>query len=270
MNPVFLQIGNFSLRWYSLFILIAVVISTFFIIKEGKRFNLTKDFIINLLFWTILVGIIGARIYYVAFSWDYYSNNPDDIFKIWEGGLAIHGGIIFGVATIIIYCKRYKVNSVRLLDIVIPYMLFSQALGRWGNFFNQEAHGPVTSLETLKNLHIPEFIINGMYINGNYYMPTFLYESIWCIFGFILLIIIRRHKYIRLGQQFGIYLLWYSTFRFFIEMYRQDSLMFNGFKVAQLVSIVLFIIGLAIVLIQSRKPRLEELYNEESTEELRF
>ncbi len=271
MSPYFIQLGNFNIRWYSVLILISIIISTLFIVKEGKKFDLTKDFIINLLFWTIIFGVIGARLYFVAFSWSYYSKNLMEIFKIWEGGLAIHGGLIFGAITVIIYCKKYKITPWRLLDICAPFLLLSQAFGRWGNFFNQEAYGPVTTLETLKSLHIPNIIINGMFINGNYYMPTFLFESLWCILGFIVILIIRKFKYLKIGQQFGVYLMWYSAFRFFIEYYRQDSLLFYGFRVAQLISIVLFIVGLVIVSVQSRKPRLEELYNDEQNiEVLRF
>lgn len=271
MNPYLIKLGNFSIRWYSVFILIAVVISTVFIVKEAKKFNLTKDFIINLLFWTIIFGIIGARLYFVAFSWEYYSNNLIEIFRVWEGGLAIHGAIIFGIITIIVYCKKYKITPWRILDICAPFLLLSQALGRWGNFINQEAYGPVTTIETLEKLFIPKFIINGMFINGNYYMPTFLFESLWCVLGFIVIMIIRRYKYLKIGQQIGVYFMWYSAFRFFIEYYRQDSLMFYGFRVAQLVSIILFVIGLAAVSIQGKKPKLEELYNDEkSTEVLRF
>ncbi len=271
MNPNIIQLGNFSITWYSTLILIGVIITTIFITREAARFDISKDFMINLTFWTVLMGIIGSRLYYVAFSWSYYSNHIIEIFKVWEGGLAIHGAVIFGAITIISYCKKYKVNAYRMLDIVFPFVMLSQALGRWGNFFNQEAYGPITTFEHLQKLHIPEFIINGMHINGNYYTPTFLYESLWCLLGFILLMIIRRLKYIKIGQVTGTYFIWYSVFRFIIEGYRQDSLMFYGFRIAQLVSVVLFILGIIIVSVQSRKPRLEELYNDqENVEVLRF
>lgn len=271
MNPYIFELGEIKIKWYSVLILFGIIISTIFIIKEAKRFNITKDFIINLLFWTIILGIIGARIYFVTFSWDYFKDDIPSIFKIWEGGLAIHGAIIFGFLTLVFYCKKYKVRYSRILDIVVPFLLLSQAIGRWGNFFNQEAYGPITTLTHLQSLHIPEFIINGMYINGNYYTPTFLYESIWCLLGFIVLLVIRHYRYTKIGQTFGYYLIWYSAFRFVIERYRQDSLMFDGFRVAQLVSIILFITGLVIVLIQSRKPKLEELYNnDKEIEVLRF
>lgn len=271
MNSYFLQIGNFGIRWYSVFILVSIVISTIFIIKEGKKFNLTKDFLINLIFWTIIFGIIGSRLYFVAFSWEYYAGNLMEIFKVWEGGLAIHGALIFGSITVIIYCKKYKISPWRILDITAPFLLLSQALGRWGNFFNQEAYGPVTTIETLEKLLVPKFIINGMFINGNYYIPTFLFESLWCMLGFIMIMIIRRFKYLKVGQQIGTYFMWYSAFRFFIEYYRQDSLVFYGFRVAQIISIALFIVGLVVVSVQSKKPKLEELYNDEKNiEELRF
>lgn len=271
MSPYLIELGNFRIKWYSIFILIGIIISAIFIIKEGKKFNITKDFLINLIFWTIFFGIIGARLYFVAFSWDYYSNNLSEIYKVWEGGLAIHGGLIFGIATIIIYCKKYKISPWRILDIVAPCLLLSQAIGRWGNFFNQEAYGPVTTLESLQNLYIPKFVINGMFINGEYHLPTFFFESIWCLLGFIVIMIIRRYKYLKIGQQIGTYFIWYSAFRFFIEYYRQDSLKFYGFRVAQIVSIALFLIGVVVVSVQSKKPKLEELYNDDKNiEVLRF
>lgn len=271
INPYIFELGEFKIKWYSVLILISIIISAVFIVRESKKFNITKDFIINLLFWTVVIGIIGARIYFVAFSWDYFSENIIDIFKIWEGGLAIHGAIILGFITIVLYCKKYKIKFALMLDIIVPFLLLSQAIGRWGNFFNQEAYGPMTTYTHLQSLHIPEFIINGMFINGNYYIPTFLFESLWCLIGCIVLLIVRHYKYTKTGQTFGSYLMWYSAFRFFIESYRQDSLMFMGFRIAQVVSVVLFTVGLVIVLIQSRKPKLEELYNDnEKIEVLRF
>ena len=157
-----------------------------------------------------------------------------------------------------------------MLDFIVPSLLLAQAVGRWGNFFNQEAHGAVTSLQHLQNLHIPQFIIDGMNIGGVYYEPTFFYESLWCIIGFILILIIRRIKITKVGQVTALYLMWYGLGRFFIESMRTDSLMLGGFKMAQIVSIIMIVIGVLIVMITSRKGRYEDLYNQDVEETVRF
>ncbi|MEG2457560.1 MAG: prolipoprotein diacylglyceryl transferase [Bacilli bacterium] len=262
MSDSLITIGNFSIKWYSVLIVFSVIISIIFIVKEAKKFKIDKDFLINLLFWTILFGIIGARVYYCIFNFEYFSNNIIDVFKIWEGGLAIHGALIAGAATILIYCKKYKVPSLLIFDIMVPFLLLSQAIGRWGNFFNQEAYGSLTTIDTLHKLFIPDFIIYGMNINGAYYLPMFYFESLWCLLGVIVLLVIRKLKYTKIGVQFGVYLMWYSFGRFFIEYFRTDSLMFGYFKVAQIISLILFILGLIILLIQYRKPKLDNLYRE--------
>ncbi len=245
MNPEIFHIGIFSVRWYSVLILIGIIIAYFLAVKEAKKFNISQDFIFDLAFWVIIIGILGARLYYVAFNLKSYLPHPLSIFAVWEGGLAIHGGIIFGLITLVIYCKTHKVSILRMMDIAVPSLIIAQAIGRWGNFFNSEAHGFATTLENLQNLHIPNFIINGMKINGIYYHPTFLYESIWCILGFIVLILVRRfYRYLKTGQLSCIYLMWYGVGRYFVESLRTDSLMFYNFRVAQLVSLSTFIIGL--------------------------
>ena len=233
------------------------------LIKEGKKFNISSDFLFNMAFWTIVFGIIGARLYYVIFNWSDYSYDLMSIFKIWNGGLAIHGGLIAGFITMYIYTKRYKFNVLRITDLAVVPVILGQAIGRWGNFFNSEAHGAVTSVAHLRSLHIPEFIIEGMQIGGLYYHPTFLYESIWCLIGFVILLIIRRVKYLKIGQLTCVYLMWYSIGRFFIESLRTDSLMLGGFKAAQIVSVILFIIALIIMMLLSRKGKFEDLYNSE-------
>lgn len=261
MNPIIFKIGSFSLRWYSLFILIGAFVAIYLIKKESTRFKINQDFIFNLCFWSILIGIIGARIYYVIFNYNLYKGDVLSIFKIWEGGLAIHGGLIAGFITLALYCKKYKVNVLRITDIAVPGIILAQAIGRWGNFFNSEAHGAATSLAHLQSLHIPDFIIKGMYINGIYYEPTFLYESLACLIGFVILLVVRRLKYTKIGTCTGIYLMYYSVFRFWIESMRTDSLMLGGFKMAQIISILLFISGLIIVMWISSKGKFENLYN---------
>lgn len=251
MNPV-ITLGPISIHWYSIFILIGILIGGKLAIKEGEKRGLPKDFTYNLLFITILFGIIGARIYFVIFNFDYYKQNPIEIFMIWKGGLAIHGGIIAGLLTIILYSKKYKAKIFRVLDIITPSLLLAQAIGRWGNFFNSEAHGPQTTLENLQNMHLPQFIIDGMNINGIYYMPTFLYESVLCMIGFVILIIIRSLKNVRIGYTTAIYLIWYGIIRFFIEIQRTDSLMLLNLKMAQVMSLIMIITGILILIIKRK------------------
>ena len=270
MNAYIFKIGNFGVRWYSLLILIGVIVGILLIEKEGKKFNISKDFLFNMAFWAIIIGIIGARLYYVIFNFNLYQNDLLSIFKIWEGGLAIHGGIIAGLIVIALYSKKYKMRFIRITDICVPSLLFAQGIGRWGNFFNQEAHGAATSLEHLKSLHLPQFIINGMNINGIYYEPTFLYESIWCLIGFIIILIVRRLKITKVGQPFALYLMWYGLGRFVIESMRTDSLMLGGFKVAQIVSVIMVIVGLVNIMLISRKSKFEDLYNNVYKNEMKF
>ena len=271
MNSIFLDLGFIQIYWYSVMVLLGFLIGGWLILKEAKRFGISEDFITNLFFYAVPISIIGARIYYVIFNWSYYSSNIMDIFKIWEGGLAIHGGMLFGLIWIIIYTKKYKVNTFRILDMAVVGLLIGQALGRWGNFFNGEAHGPATTLEFLHNLYLPDFIIQGMNVNGIYYQPTFLYESLWCLLGFIAILFIRRIKYIKIGQITGIYLMWYGIGRFLIESLRTDSLMFLGLKQAQLVSVLMVIIGIIIIIIKNKGSKLENQYNSKGDiHEIRF
>jgi phosphatidylglycerol:prolipoprotein diacylglycerol transferase len=247
MNPEIFNIGNFSVRWYSILILLGIIVAYLLANKESKKFKIPKDFVFDLVFWVVIVGIISARLYYVIFNFSSYSDNILNIFKVWQGGLAIHGGIIGGLITLIIYCKIKNVNPFRMMDIAVPSLIIAQAIGRWGNFFNGEAHGPETTLVNLQNMHLPEFIVDGMNIDGIYYHPTFLYESLWCVLGFLLLILIRRYyKCLKIGQLTSFYLIWYGTGRLFIESLRTDSLMLGSLKVAQIISIFMIIIGLLI------------------------
>lgn len=261
MDPIMFTIGKFDIKWYSFLILVAALIGIKIATKEGKRLSIKEDFIFNVGFWAIIFGFVGARLYYVAFNWNIYENDILSIFKIWEGGLAIHGGLIFAILTIIIYCKRYNFRIFRILDIAVPSILLSQSIGRWGNFFNSEAYGATTTLAKLNELKIPQFVIDGMYINNNYYHPTFFYESIFCFVGFIIASILKKMKLLKMTQLSAFYLIWYGVGRFFIESLRTDSLMFNGLKVAQVASIAMIIIGVLIMVISFTKQKYENLYN---------
>lgn len=244
MNPIFINIGNIQIYWYSIILFIAFLLGALLALKEAEKYNISKDFMYNLFFYLVPVVLIGARLYFVLFHLDYYSNNLIDIFKVWEGGLAIHGGIIAGIIFVTYYTKKHNVNTLKITDILVVSLVIGQALGRWGNFFNSEAHGPVTTVTHLHNIHLPNFVIEGMYINGNYYIPTFFYESLWCLIGFIMLLLIRRSNKIKIGQLTSIYLVWYGLIRIFIEKMRTDSLMLGNLKMAQLVSILMIIVGI--------------------------
>ena len=252
MDRILISIGPINIYWYSFLIFLSILIGLLIIKKEVNKTKLDKDFIFDLIFYLIPVCIIGARIYYVIFNFTLFKNNLIDIFKIWEGGLAIYGAVISGILFIIYYCKKKKTSTLLTLDILAPCLILGQAIGRWGNFFNSEAHGGITTLEYLQNLHLPKFIINGMYINGNYYIPTFLYESLWCMVGFVILIILRNKiKYKKEGIIVCSYFIFYSIGRFFIEGLRTDSLYLFNIRISQLISIILFLIGIVgIILIR--------------------
>lgn len=258
MNRVAFNIFGFNVYYYSLCILLGVIVAYILITREGKKQGLPKEFISDLIFYTLIIGILGARVYYCVFNLDYYLANPSEILKIYNGGLAIHGGVIAGLIFVYFYTKKKNVSFIKILDIVAPAVIIAQSFGRWGNFFNQEAHGGITTYQNLKNMHIPEFIINGMHIEGKYYYPTFFFESIWCLIGFIILMIARKNKNLRKGFQIGFYFIWYGIGRFFIEAFRTDSLMFFGLKIAQIVSLIGIIIGITIIVTNRNK----KYYNE--------
>lgn len=254
MNRTILSIGNFHIYWYSVLIATGIIIGLYLLMKEASKQNISKDTIIDIAFYTIIWGIIGARIYYVIFNIKPYLSNPISILYVWEGGLAIYGGIIGGLITLAYQTKKKNIALGKLTDMIVPSLILAQAIGRWGNFFNQEAHGGIVTLEFLKKIHIPNFIIKGMYINGNYYHPTFFYESLWCLLGFILLVIIRKLlKNSKDGTLTFIYLIWYGIGRFFIEGLRTDSLYLGIFRISQIVSIVIIIIGIIGLIYNKRK-----------------
>lgn len=249
MNSILLDLGFIQIKWYSFFILLGVIVAYTIIYKELRRKEVLEDDINNIIFYGLLLGILGARIYYVLFNLDYYLSNIKEIFMIWNGGLAIHGGIIAALLFIIIYTKNKKINLLLLLDALVVGLIIAQSIGRWGNFFNQEAYGRIVTKSFLENLHLPHFIINGMKVNGLYREPTFLYESVLSFVGFILLLSIRKIKNIKTGTITSIYLVWYGLSRLIIESFRSDSLMLGSIKVAQIISIIGVISGIVILII---------------------
>ena len=248
MSPILITIGNLEIRWYSIFILLAFIIGIIIIEKEATNQGINKLIISNLCFYLILISIIGARLYYCLFNIELYQDNLIDIFKIWEGGLAIHGGIIAGIIFIIFYSHKYNIKLLKLLDIFTIPLILGQSLGRWGNFFNKEAYGPITTYNYLKSIHIPKFIINNMYINGNYHEPTFLYESIACLIGLTILLIVKYTFKRKDGKLTATYFIIYGIIRFLIESLRQDSLMLGNFKVAQIISVLMILTGIILLI----------------------
>lgn len=247
INPVAFHLGPIPVHWYGVFIGLGIVLALILAMREGERRGLDKEIFADLLLWAIPFAIIGARLYYVAFEWDYYSQNLSDIPKIWRGGLAIHGGLIGAIITGYIFTKVKKVSFWQLADIAAPSIILGQAIGRWGNFINQEAHGGEVSRAFLENLYLPEFIINQMYIDGVYYHPTFLYESLWNFAGVIILILLRKAN-LRRGELFLTYVIWYSVGRYFIEGMRTDSLMLTEtLRIAQTISVTLVIGAIALI-----------------------
>ena len=191
MNKIFLDLGIVQIKWYSLFIFIAMLVASILIYREARRKKIDDDTLFNMIFYGIIIGILGARFYYVLFNLNYYLKYPLEILMIWNGGLAIHGGLLAGLLFMAYYSKKHKINILGILDILVVGVIIAQSIGRWGNFFNQEAYGGIISLSKLKSMHLPQFIIDGMYIDGAYRTPTFLYESFSSLLCFIVLILLR-------------------------------------------------------------------------------
>lgn len=260
MNRVAIDLGFIQIYWYSIIILIAVLIGATVVYIEAKKQKMNPDDFTDLFFCTVVCGLLGARIYYVIFNIDYYLSNKLEILAVWNGGLAIHGGIIGGALYLLHFCKKRKYNMLKLLDMMVVGLIIAQSIGRWGNFFNQEAFGPATTLKELQDYMIPNFIIDRMKILGVYHEPTFYYESLWNLNGFIILNMVRRLKKLKVGTLTGVYCIYYSIGRLYIESLRMDSLMIGPFKQAQIISILL--IGLGIFLIvRNIKQKDRELYH---------
>lgn len=252
IDPTAFHLGPLAIKWYGIIIAVGILIGYFIAQESLKHVGLHKDTLVDVIFYSAIFGFLVARIYFVIFQWPYYMENPAEIPKIWHGGIAIHGGLIGGFITGIIVCKIKNLNPFQIGDIVAPSIILAQGIGRWGNFMNHEAHGGPVSRTFLEHLHIPEFIIRNMYVEGVYYHPTFLYESIWDVLGFIILMTIRKH--LRVGETFALYLIWYSIGRFFVEGLRTDSLMLTShIRVAQLVSVILIIAGLILIVYRRLK-----------------
>jgi len=241
INPVAFTIFNVDVMWYGILIASGVIIGTLLALRESRRIGFRDEDLIDLLIIAIPSAIVGARLYYVIFQFEYYKDNITQIFNIRGGGLAIHGGIIAAVIVGIIYCKIRKVNFWQLADIVAPSLILGQAIGRWGNFINQEAYGRATNLPW------------GIIVNGEKVHPTFLYESLWNVVVFFFLVWYRRKSGRKDGEVFILYGILYSVGRFFIEGLRTDSLMIGELRVAQFISIIIIVLLLGIMIFRRKR-----------------
>lgn len=226
MNSTAFTIFGIPIQWYGILIASGVLIGGLIGLKEAKRKGIEEDTILDLLIFAVPLAIIGARLYYVIFTWDSYKDNPIEALNIRGGGMAIHGAVIMAIIVAAIFCKIRKVKFWVIADIAAPSLILGQAIGRWGNYINQEAYGRPTDLPW------------GIIIDGVKVHPTFLYESIWNFLVFIFLLWYSRKKSKIDGEVFLLYVILYSFIRVFIEGLRTDSLMWGPIRVAQLVSIL--------------------------------
>ena len=249
INPVAFSLGPITVRWYGLLIATAMLIAAVGGCRMMRKAGINEDDFLTIFMVTIVAAILGARIYYVIFELPYYIQHPDEIIAIWHGGLAVHGGLLAGVASIYLGCRHYKISFWQFTDIMAPFMILGQALGRWGNFFNQEAYGYEVD---------PAAVPWAMWIDGAYRHPTFLYESCWDLLVFFVLLWLARQAWVRRGEIALGYLMLYSMGRVVVEGFRTDSLMLGPLRMAQVMSLVLFV-GALLVLFYRRKTGKAEL-----------
>ncbi|PJI08018.1 MULTISPECIES: prolipoprotein diacylglyceryl transferase [Clostridium] len=250
MNPIAFTLFGLQIRWYGIFIATGVVLGLFIAYINSKWRDVDYESVLDVVLISLPIGIIGARLYYVIFQFKTYNGNVWDMINIRNGGLAIHGGLIFGLLAAYLYTKRKKLSFLKMADVATPSIILAQALGRWGNFFNGEAHGDAVTYSFIHKF--PAFIQKGMTIDGMYYNPTFLYESTWDLIVFcILMFTIRKSK--NKGIVFFAYIGLYSLGRFFIEGMRTDSLMLGPIRAAQLVSILGVVVFIAFLIYSHAK-----------------
>jgi phosphatidylglycerol---prolipoprotein diacylglyceryl transferase len=245
-GPDLFHIGGITLRWYGLLIASAVLIGVNLSIWLAKKRQMNGEAIGDLAIWLVVAAIPCARLYYVLFKWEDYRDHLGDVFAVWKGGIAIHGAIIGGVVATLIFSKVKKIDFWSLADVVAPSVALGQAIGRWGNFFNSEAFGAPTNLPW--KLYITSSRRPPEFLDVEYFHPTFLYESLWNlgVFGILMLLFFRSlsaRKPLKNGTLFLLYLVLYSLGRVWIEALRTDSLMFGGLKMAQVISLVGVAIG---------------------------
>ena len=254
-SPVAFTVFGKDIYWYGIIIAMGFLLAVLYMMYRAPVFGLTADDTLDMVLWAVPIGVVCARLYYCIFYWELYKDNPISVLYIWEGGLAIYGGIIGGAIVIIALSKIKKIPTLVMLDVASMGVIIGQFCGRWGNFMNREAHGSVTD----------SFFKMGLVDASGavtYYHPTFLYESVWNLVGFIgLHLYCKKRKFD--GQMFLLYVAWYGLGRAWIEGLRTDSLYLfsTGIRVSQLVAAVSFVLAAAaIVLVLVKKPQAENLF----------
>jgi phosphatidylglycerol---prolipoprotein diacylglyceryl transferase len=296
MNPVLLQLGPLTVHWYGILIVTGAVIAAYICTIEAKRRGENPDHVWNLLTLALIFGIIGARLYHVFSTpagnfvgWAYYREHPIDIIAFWNGGfrgLGIYGAVAGGVLAFAIYCAYKRLNFPRWLDIATPGILLAQAIGRMGNFINQELYGPATNLPWAFHINpafpcqepagspmacgIPDRLNDAarQWYATNGFHPTFFYEALWNVLGFAIVMIGARKlvNWLRDGDVFCFYLIWYPVGRFWVEMFRPDAWRMGTFATAQWIAIILFAVGVGGLIINHARPRRTKVEAEVKTE----
>ena len=246
-GPILIELGPLTIRWYGLLIASAVLIGVSLSQYLAKRRNVDPNILGDLAIWLVIAAIPSARLYYVLFEWKQYAQHPDQIIAIWNGGIAIHGAILGGTLAAIIFARLQKISVWQLADLVAPSLILGQAIGRWGNFFNSEAFGDPTDLPW--KLYIPLERRPLNFANYEYFHPTFLYESLWnlMVFGILITLFFRGLKgspRLKVGTIALVYMVAYSCGRVWIEGLRTDSLMIGPLRIAQIVSVTAIALGL--------------------------
>lgn len=251
VNPVAFRVFGKEIYWYGIIIAVGFLLAIVYATRETKRIGESPELVTDLVLWGTPVAIVCARIYYVVFSWDYYSAHLNEIIAIWNGGLAIYGGIIGALLTGCIYCRRKKISFLKVADLAVPGFLIGQAIGRWGNFVNREAYGRETTLPWRMEIFSEQA---GKILSVH---PTFLYESVWNIVGFGLILILKKRKPYD-GFLLFCYMIWYGFGRMCIEGLRTDSLYLGNIRISQLVALLSFVAGIALMIYMPiRKNRID-------------
>lgn len=242
-SKTFLAIGPFSIQWYAICIMTGAFLAYYLSLRNTRKRHYSDDVLNDYFVYALWIGVLGARLWYCLFyNLAYYIANPIKFLAINEGGLAIHGGVIAVLIYSYFYCHKKNIDILNFADCIMPNVLLAQAIGRWGNFINQEAHGPEVSESFFNGFLF--FLKDGMYINGHYYEPTFFYESLANVIGFCLIVFVLKKYQNKKGDLGWAYLMWYGVVRFFIEIKRTDALFMGNLKIAQVISVSGLIIGL--------------------------
>lgn len=242
-DPIAFTIFGIDIRWYGILIACGMMLAVLISCRRAPQHGIKDEDVLDIAIWMLPIGVIGARVYYVIFNLDYY-RTLSSMLDIRSGGLAIHGGLLFGALTVFLVCRHKKIDTLNVLDLFIPTVALAQSIGRWGNFFNGEAHGGPTDLPW------------GILVDGVKVHPTFLYESLWCLLLFFALSWFDKNRRTAHGQTMALYMIFYSLERFFVESLRTDSLMIGPLKQAQVISVCAMIAGVILYSYSSKHKRI--------------